>query len=389
MHRIIENKPLELFVIDLFVLDQFVGFRQHARHVLHVEVADVGAEQRLDLRVAGIDRAVKRPGVGGVVGFAAEVERLDEQVEKVLLVSDAAGSVVVEVVDSTGGVGAVVRADAASPGDGVGERFARVLRRQFAQQPHVEVRRVRVRERFAIAYVPVAHEIGQQEAREAGAAFEEGEVEIRETPRDAAEKDRLAHRFACCGEVADVVVAEVRGRIAEGAAPPPAMKRRRYLQFQALAPDRIVVVGAIEAQHVVPGAGTPLNRPFHHAVQHDHLEPEFADSVFEFGDRLVRRVRRDHCSGRNPVGKGREQIRLVDVERATRRHPRLFVVAARQAHAGRGEKHGEVDAEFIQPLVQERRHHGGGAVARVPGGDTPERLLRHVFGAALFDVHRQ
>ena len=52
------------------------------------------------------------------------------------------------------------------------------------------------------------------------------------------------------------------------------MERRRDLQFQALAPEGVVV--AVDAQHVVTGSGPPLDGPFDDAVQHDHLESQFA-----------------------------------------------------------------------------------------------------------------
>src|SRR5438046_2613650 len=79
-----------------------VGFRQHFHHVRHVEVADVGAEDRIEPRVERVRAALERPGVRPVVGLAAEVERRHEEIVPVLLLRDLAGRVVVEISEAAG-----------------------------------------------------------------------------------------------------------------------------------------------------------------------------------------------------------------------------------------------------------------------------------------------
>src|SRR6185436_6171454 len=44
---------------------------------------------------------------------------------------------------------------------------------------------------------------------------------------------------------------------------------------------------------------------------------------------------------------------------------------ARDAEAGGGIDHAEIDAELIEPVVEHARHHRGGAVARVGGLAAP------------------
>ena len=50
-------------------------------------------------------------------------------------------------------------------------------------------------------------------AAPADAAFEKGEIQLREAPRDAAEEDALGDRVAGGGEMADMVVDEVGRRL--------------------------------------------------------------------------------------------------------------------------------------------------------------------------------
>ena len=189
----------------------------------------------------------------------------------------------------------------------------------------------------------------------------------------------------------DVVVAEVRGRHAKRAAAGATVKRGRDPEVGALPPDRIVVVGAVEADDVVPLArlGPSLHGPFDHAVQHDHLHAQFADGVLELCKGLVRRVHGDHGGGGHAVCIRREQLRLVTVEGSACRDAGLVVRVAGHAEAGRRKEDREVDAELRQALVEELRHHGGGAITGVFRGCTPERLLGDVFRTALRDVHRQ
>ena len=186
MHGILEHEAAETASIDLLFFDQFVGFGHHFGHVLDVEVADVRAEQRLDLGAARIAVAVERPGVVGVVRFAAEIERFHEQRLEVVLVGDCARRVVVEFLDSPGGALVVGRADAAAGADRLRHFRARVLLGQGQQHGRVEIGRVHVLQGLAVADAPVADEVGVQQAGEAHAAFQEGEVEFWEAPRDAA-----------------------------------------------------------------------------------------------------------------------------------------------------------------------------------------------------------
>ena len=198
--------------------------------------------------------------------------------------------------------------------------------------------------------------------------------------------------------MADVVVAEVRRRHAERAPPRTAVERRRDLELLALLPHRVVVVGAVEADHVVPDAevgsvrpvlGNLGDRPVDHAIEHDGLQPEFSHRMFQLGDGLVRVVHGNHRRGRHTILQRLEKLGLIHVERTAGREPRLGVVDAGQAEAHGREQNGEVDAEFVKALVEEPRHHRRRAVARILGRCAPKRFLRNVFAAPLDRCHVQ
>ena len=176
------------------------------------------------------------------------------------------------------------------------------------------------------------------------------------------------------------------------------MERGRYLQLLAFAPHRVVVVGAVETDVVVPnrqmgGVGMLLGdlgyRPVDHAVQHHGLEAQLADRVFQFGNGLVRVMHGNHRRRRHAVFQRLEQLGLIDVEGTACGLARLGVVHARQAEAHGGKQNGEVDAELVQALVQQPRHHRRGAIAGVFGGRTPERLLGDVLPSPFSWRHAQ
>jgi hypothetical protein len=68
-----EAESVEILLGHPFLFDQLPGLFEHFGHIGHVEVADIGAEDRPQL---GAERVSWREGVGhsGIVGFAAEKE---------------------------------------------------------------------------------------------------------------------------------------------------------------------------------------------------------------------------------------------------------------------------------------------------------------------------
>src|SRR5690348_11149171 len=94
-------------------------------------------------------------------------------------------------------------------------------------------------------------QIGEELAGPAGAAFEEPEAQLGEAPRHASEEDRLGDRMAGGGEMADMVEGEVARPIAQTETAAAGVESRRDLEFQAFAPDRVVVVVAVDAELVV------------------------------------------------------------------------------------------------------------------------------------------
>src|SRR5439155_1519572 len=191
-------------------------------------------------------RGLPRP----IVGLAAEVEPLDVEIVEVSFAGDLATGVVVEILHTAGAVAVVVQALA--PAHRVDHTGLAVLLGQREQPRPVQSRRVRVLECVALALLPVADEIGVERACPAGAALQEREVQLGEAAGDAAEEDRLGHGLAGGGEVADVVVAEVRRRVAEQDRARAVVEARRNAQLAELLPHRLVVVLAVDGDRVIP-----------------------------------------------------------------------------------------------------------------------------------------
>src|SRR5215472_12769457 len=95
-------------------------------------------------------------------------------------------------------------------------------------------------------------QIAQQLGAPASAAFEKGEVELRETTGHPAEKNRLGDGMTGGGEMADVVVDKVGRRQAQALTAAAAVEGRCDAELEAFRPDRVVVVRAVDAEHVVP-----------------------------------------------------------------------------------------------------------------------------------------
>src|SRR5437879_648613 len=212
-HGVGEHEVLEVMVVDEAVLDQLVRLRHHLGHVGHVEVADVRGEDRVEPRAHRVGLLVEGPRVDRVVGLAAEVEARHEERLQILLRLDLAAEVVVDVLDAAGHGLRLVQPVAAA--NRLRDLLPPVLARELEQPRAVELGGMRGLDRLTVALLPVADEVRVEHARPAHAALEEREVQVGEPPRDAAEEEPLADGVAGGGEVADVVEAEVRGRVPE------------------------------------------------------------------------------------------------------------------------------------------------------------------------------
>src|SRR2546426_10814190 len=112
------------------------------------------------------------------------------------------------MLDTARPVAVVVQPLAAS--HGLDDRGRSVLLHQREQRGVIEARGVRVLERTPVPLLPVPDEIRVERAGPAHPALEEGEVQLRETARDAAEEEGFRRGLAGRGEGTRVVVAEVR-----------------------------------------------------------------------------------------------------------------------------------------------------------------------------------
>src|SRR5437899_2422069 len=102
------------------------------------------------------------------------------------------------------------------------------------------------------------------------------------------------------------------------------MKCRWIAEFLALAPDWVVVIVTVDAQHIQPiriTAADPL--PFHHwnrapnqTAQRDCFDTE-RFTVFKFSDGLLWRVHGNHADGCDTIGKFRPRLGSVLIKGAT------------------------------------------------------------------------
>ena len=204
--------------------------------------------------------------------------------------------------------------------------------------------------------------------------------------------------MAGIGEMADVVIGEVGRRIAQRLVAAGAVEGRRDANLAALRPDRIVIVEAVDAEDLVPDSKARRvriigrdrwNPPRHGAPEHADLGAELLRHEFQFGDRLVRRVHRDDRGRGHAVAEILEIAGRDDVIGADHGAPCLVVDDARQAQPGGRVDDGEIGADFVEALVQEMRHHRGGAVEGISGLPGPEARHGDLAATPLRRAHLQ
>ena len=83
-NRVREREVAEVVVGHEPFVDGLVRLFEHLAHVFHVEVADVGAEHRVEPRAERVELGVEAGGDHAVVAFAPEEEVRDEQLGDVL-----------------------------------------------------------------------------------------------------------------------------------------------------------------------------------------------------------------------------------------------------------------------------------------------------------------
>ena len=240
-------------------------------------------------------------------------------------------------------------------------------------------------------------QIGVELAGPAHPALEEGELQVREAASHPTKEECLAHCLASRGKVANVVVDEVRRRVAQSKPSSAGVEGRRYAELDALGPHGIVVVLAVDAEHVEPdGSARRLrmlpsrrNRAAHHAGHQDDFEAELPGHELELLDGLFRSVHRDHGGRRETICDVGEVLGGEDVERAGGGTANLAVSMHGHSQAGGRIHDAEVEAELAHPFVQKLRHQRRRPVSRVPGREGPERLLPDPPLLSLRQRHRE
>src|ERR1051326_4440416 len=138
------------------------------------------------------------------------------------------------------------------------------------------------------------HQIAEQLRAPADAAFQEREAQFREPPSDAAEEDALRRGMAGIREMADVTIGEVGRRIAQCLVAAGRMEGWRDAEFAARLPHRVVIIDAVDAEHLVPYGkpvdirvlplGDRIRLARHRAAKDPDLRAELARNEFELGD---------------------------------------------------------------------------------------------------------
>ena len=144
------------------------------------------------------------------------------------------------------------------------------------------------------------------------------------------------------------------------------MEGGRHTQLGAALPQRVVVVGTVEAQAIDPASGAVTlvsgRLAQHQAAEQEAAQAQLPGGELEFGDGLLRVVGGDHAHGAQAIGIGPVGLGVVAVAGSGERPPQLGIVDRHDREPDRGVEHGHVDADLGESLVQKSRKHGGGAV---------------------------
>jgi hypothetical protein len=173
-----------------------------------------------------------------------------------------------------------------------------------------------------------------------------------------------------------VVVHVVRDRAPAAPAHARRVRGRSHAELQALRPHRVVVVLAVDAEGVQalararPPVRNPLrgrrgrgaDGPVDEAGDHHRLEAQLADGVLELVERLGGRVHRDLCHRSHALRVGEVDLRVEGVEGAAGDAAHLVVADRQRGESPAGVEDGEVEAQGVEPLVEEPRQVRGGAV---------------------------
>src|SRR6266550_6952793 len=227
-----------------------MGLPERVAEIDHVEMPDIGAEDRVEPGAEWVALA-ERGRVHAVVGLAAEVERGRVWIDPVLLPGDLARREIVELGAISGQVLGIGAGPAVARLQRRGDVVIAVLLDHIHQQLAVELLRLHALQGLRATPLPMLNHIAEKLTAPADAAFEEGEAQFGEAPRYAAEEDRLGDGMAGGREMADMVVDEIRRRVAQPLAACAAVEGRRNAELDAFLPHGVVIVRAVDRQHVI------------------------------------------------------------------------------------------------------------------------------------------
>ena len=259
---------------------------------------------------------------------------------------------------------------------GVARReFGRVRGEDLAVARAVGALRVETTDHRGVALPPGVHQRHEDLHAHVASPFEDRDAQLGEPVGDAAEEERLGQRAAGRGEVPDLVVEVIGDRLPVAEADARRMRGERHAELDGPGPERVVVVGAVEAERVDPtareprrdlevvAAGALAQRPPDVAGHEADLGAQTL-GVLEPGDRLFGGVGGDDRGHGEPVAVGAVLLGHELVVEPAQRDPRFVVGEPVDHQAHRGIEHREVDPRLAEPLVVAR---GQGHVGEVLG----------------------
>ena len=155
------------------------------------------------------------------------------------------------------------------------------------------------------------------------------------------------------------------------------MEGRGDAELGAPSPQRVVIVErpVAESVHPVRQRTTFGNRAGDGPAQHDRPKTEIDHGVLELGQRLLRCERGDARYRDQPVGVGGVLLGQVGVERGRHGLAQLGIADVDGDEAVGRVQDGDVEAELVEPLVEQAREHRSRPVEGVTRGDAPPRGL--------------
>ena len=348
-------------------------------------MAEIRREHGLQFGAELVRLGVEGGVIERVIGLAAEIEIIHEQIADILFAGNAEMFPVIDKIRCHTRLGPPVSGEFLLVGDEpfAGLVFAAIQIENFRRQRHIPIRRVVIFEELIdVAFLPELEQIVIERRRPPDTAFEKADIEFWKPARDPGQEQGAGRSMTRRREQAETVEHVVGGR-AVGATIVDAVTRGRHLELDAFSPERVVIIRAVEGERCpVHGIIGELRRPCddfgvraqHFIAGHRRPHAEFLDREFQLANSLVRRMHRYQGGRAHPVGNFLEDLRVHHVECAAGGGAHLVIGHHLDAKAIGTIKSAKIDTGFIKPFLVKPRQHGCQPVNGVrPGMGGPEQ----------------